>query len=54
MSAKRKIISVDESIYKSLKEQGQAGDSFNHVIKSLLDKIKPGEKLITDQDQELR
>ena len=53
MSSKRKLISVDESTYRNLKERGQAGDSFNYVIKSALDKIKPSNKEITDQEQEL-
>lgn len=51
MSGKRKLISVDESTYKSLKEQGQTGDSFSYVIRSVLEKIKPGSKAIIDQEQ---
>ena len=52
MSTKRKLISVDENTYKSLKEKGHAGDSFNYVIKSALDNIKPNNKPITDQEAE--
>jgi predicted CopG family antitoxin len=36
MSAKRKLLSVNESTYLELKQLGLAGDSFNHVISRLL------------------
>ena len=36
MSAKRKLISVNERTYLELKQLGLAGDSFNNVISQLL------------------
>jgi predicted CopG family antitoxin len=36
MSAKRKIISVNEQTYLALKQLGMAGDSFNDVLSRML------------------
>ena len=35
---KRKLISVDENTYLMLKRLGQTGDSFNDVLKIILEK----------------
>jgi hypothetical protein len=50
MNLKRRLISVDENTYQTLKNLGHTGDSFNQVIKIILDretgnKLVPKEKL---------
>jgi predicted CopG family antitoxin len=36
MNLRRRLISVDENTYQSLKKLGQAGDSFNDVLRIIL------------------
>jgi predicted CopG family antitoxin len=36
MNLRRRLISVDENTYQNLKKLGQAGDSFNDVLRIIL------------------
>lgn len=48
MNLKRRLISVDENTYQTLKNLGHTGDSFNQVIKFILDR-ETGNKLVQQE-----
>jgi predicted CopG family antitoxin len=52
MSAKRKIISVNEQTYLALKRLGLAGDSFNDVLSKMLKNTSCSKKTQNEEEAE--